>query len=542
MLEIIFITSSKAKLAHAKHVCRDYAVQISKQRHYGIGYTEPRIHDRQELIYQSVKDAIERCEKNIPNAKNKFFIIEDTSVKIHALSNEEEYPGVDIKYWMQENDFLSIDKQLKNLGSNRQVTVRSDLVLILPSSIQKQIKGTYITFTSSVSGNISEKEYEIKTQPLYPWLSSITFDKWFIPKGCEIPLSALPIEMADLHDFRAGAFKEMLHFLEKNKIIRKKRIQKEVLRQGILFPKPDLFIVCGTTCAGKTLLATHLLKNYNYYHIEASDFMYLSYYERHGVDSSVRIGNFAEQALRVNPGIVVDQIIKHIESLGDILIIITGFRSPDEIKCFKQQYRGSLNIEYVFIDAERKTRYLRSQQRNRHNNKQSREGFNTDNQQQENMGLSTLRKELTLSTIENNGSIEDYFEAFRDRYKKRLNSLGNATNFDLKSSLKPRRLEDEIILVLAEKFESDKYYTTTEIAHLINEAFAYSTHPKSKNNVSRHFNQYFRPYYEINLKSGKRYYRLSQTGLGRAHWLMRHMGPHLGCDLLLSSFSLLHTV
>lgn len=525
MFEIIFITSSKAKLEHARYLCRDHAVQISKQKHYGIGYTEPRIHDRKKLIDQSMKDALSRAKKNISNAEDKFFFIEDTSVIIHAFSNEKEYPGVDIKYWMQENDFLSVDKQLKNFGNNRQVTVRSDLALTLPCSIQKQIKtkDTYIVFTSSVSGSISDKELEIKTQPLYPWLSGHTFNKWFVPKGCKNPLSTLPIEIANKHDFRAGAFKEMLHFLEKHKIIKKKQKYQKAPQQVRYILKPSLFIVCGPTCAGKTLLATHLLKDYNYYHIEASDFMYLSYYERHGVDSSVRIGNFAEQALRVNPGIVVNQIIKHIESLGDIPIIITGFRSPDEIKCFKQQYRESLNIEYVFVDAERKTRYLRSQQRNRHNNKLSRECFNTDNQQQENMGLSTLRKELTLSTIENNGSIEDYFETFRDRYKKRLNCLGNAINFDLKSSLKPRRLEDEIILVLAEEFESDKYYTTTEIAHLINEAFVYSTHPKSKNNVSRHFNQYFRPYYEINLRSGKRYYRLSQTGLGRAHWLMNKL-------------------
>lgn len=522
MFEIIFITSSKAKLEHARYLCRDHAVQISKQKHYGIGYTEPRIHDRKKLIDQSMKDALSRAKKNISNAEDKFFFIEDTSVIIHAFSNEKEYPGVDIKYWMQENDFLSVDKQLKNFGNNRQVTVRSDLALTLPCSIQKQIKtkDTYIVFTSSVSGSISDKELEIKTQPLYPWLSGHTFNKWFVPKGCKNPLSTLPIEIANKHDFRAGAFKEMLHFLEKHKIIKKKQKYQKAPQQVRYILKPSLFIVCGPTCAGKTLLATNLMKNCNYYHIEASDFMYLSYYQRHGVGSSVKIGDFAEQALINNPSIVVYQIIKAIHSLDGIPIVITGFRSPDEIMSFKQQYRGPSNIEYVFVNATKKNRYLRSLLRKRRNNKGSRDAFNADCLQQEKMGLSSLRKKLALYTIKNNDSIEDYFEAFRDRYKIKLNCLGNTTNFDLKSSLKPRRLEDEIILVLTEKFESDKYYTTTEIAHLINEIFAYSTHPKSKNNVSRHFNQYFRPYYEINLKSGKRYYRLSQTGLGRAHWLM----------------------
>ena len=528
MLEIIFITSNIAKLEHARYLCRNYAIRISKQKYYGIGYAEPRICDRKKLIEQSINDAIRRCHKYMSGSEGKFFFIEDTSVIIHALSKDKEYPGVDIKYWMQENNFASVDKQLKTLGNDRRVTVRSDLVLILPRYAQQQIGtiDTYKIFTSGVSGTIVNKEIEIETQPLYPWLSGNTFNKWFVPEGCESPISTLSIEIADQHDFRAGAFKEMLHFLEQHKFIQKKRKQKELPYQTGLDFKPSIFIVCGPTCAGKTTLAIHLMKTYRYYHIEASDFMYLSYYERHGVGSTVRIGNFAEQALNNNPSIVVDQIIKNIQYLCDIPIIITGFRSPDEIIRFKHQYKGSLNIEVVFVDADQTKRYLRSQRRNRHDSQKDRDTFNKDDQQQENMGLSKLRQELALNTIENNGSIEDYIETFKKHYNKQLSGLGYATNTDLRYSLKPGRLEDEIILALAEKFESGKYYTTTEIVHLINNAFDYSESPKSKNNVSRYFNQYFYPYYEINLDGGKRYYRLSHTGLGRAHWLRYKLIQH----------------
>lgn len=528
MPEIIFITSNIAKLAHARHLCRDYAISISKQKYYGIGYIEPRIHDRKKLIEQSIEDVIRRCRKYMTCAEGKFFFIEDTSVIIHALSKDREYPGVDIKYWMQENNFASVDKQLKTLGNDRRATVRSDLVLILPRYAQRQIDtiDTYKIFTSSVTGSIVDKEMEIETQPLYPWLSGNTFNKWFVPNGCKNPISTLPIEIADQYDFRAGAFKEMLHFLEQHKFIQKKRKQKELSYQTGLDFKPTIFIVCGPTCAGKTTLAIHLMKTYRYYHIEASDFMYLSYYERHGVCSTVKIGDFAEQALSNNPSIVVDQIMKNIHKLGDIPIIITGFRSPSEIISFKKQYKGALNIEVIFVDADQTKRYLRSQLRNRRDSQNDRETFNKDDQQQENMGLSKLRQELVLNTIENNDSIEDYIETFKKRYSKQLSGLKYATNTDSISSLKPRRLEDEIILVLAEKFESGKYYTTTEIVHLINNTFDYSESPKSKNNVSRYFNQYFYPYYEINLDGGKRYYRLSQTGLGRAHWLRYKLIQH----------------
>src|SRR5689334_9472668 len=114
MLEVIFLTSNNVKLAHARYLCREYTIEISKQKYYGISYEEPRIQDRALLLQQSIADAEERLRKYSPRRKDQFFFIEDTSLIIHSLSENGEFPGVEVKYWMKENDFASIDKALKN--------------------------------------------------------------------------------------------------------------------------------------------------------------------------------------------------------------------------------------------------------------------------------------------------------------------------------------------------------------------------------------------------------------------------------------------
>lgn len=298
MIELVFFTSSRVKLSHAKYLCRDYAVQIVgfREKTFGANYVEPRIYDREQLIELSYQDALLRWQKAA--SKDRIFFIEDTSVTIDALSVDREIPGLDIKYWMAETDFSTLDAQLKTLGNNRRVTVRSDLVLHLPSDLEGSESKSYKCFTSMVSGHAVEREESFETNPMYPWLDNKTFNKWFVPDGCTQPISMLPIVQADQHDFRAAAFREMLEFLETHQKIAQ-RTQPAV--QTSLDFGPSLFIVCGPTCAGKTTLAEYLADRYGYFHIEASDFMYLSYYQRHGVTSKIAIGDFAEQALREQP-------------------------------------------------------------------------------------------------------------------------------------------------------------------------------------------------------------------------------------------------
>ena len=519
MVELVFVTSSNEKLAHARYLCKGYDVHISKQKQYGVGYKEPRITDRNELIKLSIEDAYERWKKNVTNAEDKLFFIEDTSVVIPTLSKDGmEYPGTDIKYWMQENDFNSVDTQLKKMGNDRRAIVRSVVALVL-SKLLREVSGTrYLIFESSTKGAIVGKELPVETQPFYSWLSSKTFNKWFVPDGCDKPMSLLPIEIADRHDFRAGSFTQMLHFLQRHGVIKERSGDSNLPRQTAFFG-PPLFIVTGPTCAGKTTIALYLSNQYGYYHLEASDFMYVRYYENHGITSHVPIADFAEKALLDNPCIVADQLIEHTGETDKNPLVITGFRSIDEIECFRKKYQGRFDIEEVFVDADQITRYERSRLRRRGDTSKTLEQFAKGDIQQDSMGLRLLRQEFSDGTVLNNETFDGFYQAFEDKFGELLKGQ-EITSRKTKSTLS-LRLEDLIILALGKRFDSGEYFTTTEIAHLITKLSPDYT--KNKNNVSRYFNYQFHPYFDISVSGEKRKYRLSQTGLSRSKWLENRM-------------------
>ncbi len=514
MTEIVFFTSSAIKLAHARYLCRDFDVQITgfREKTFAANYEEPRIYDRAELIELSYQDALQRWKKSVSSDEQKLFFIEDTSVIVEALSVEREVPGLDVKYWMSEIDFVSLDAQLHAAGNNRSCTVRSDLVLHLPKDLRKgNQSGSYRRFTSYSHGSIVDREQVIVTNLMYPWLDNKTFNKWFVPEGCEEPISLLPITEADKHDFRAAAFQEMLSFLEHHGQIAKRGtpIIQTQLEAGV-----PLFVICGPSCAGKTTLAEHLATSYGYYHIEASDFMYLSYYQRHGVGSSVPIGDFAEQALRDQPEIVARQVLENIKANRPIAAVVTGFRSPMELAWFKSHYGGHQPIVSVFINADASIRFERSLDRGREAVPDNWERFQRRDAQQAAMGLCDLAVSLASDHIKNEGGRDTFFEIFAERY---LGDWPFPQNISY-NTLSAGVLEKLILKALYEQGEDRDFFTTTEIAHLINRDLP-ADNQRSKNNISRYFNQRFYPYYEIKLIDGKRKYRLSNTGLGKVKLL-----------------------
>ena len=153
MTDITFITSNQTKLAHARYLCRDYNVNILhyKKLFYGKGYEEPRVDDRTLLLTESFNNAVSRWKKHFSGNNGRLFFIEDTSVKIDALSDEDnEIPGVDVKYWMQGMDFEKLDHELKNRGNNRKCSVSSHIMLFLTEDLKNKLKinDDYIIFKS----------------------------------------------------------------------------------------------------------------------------------------------------------------------------------------------------------------------------------------------------------------------------------------------------------------------------------------------------------------------------------------------------------
>lgn len=554
MFKIIFLTSSKLKISHFTYLLRDYDIELMPPPDYGKPYIEPRIYDRDKLLELSVNSANQRLARKaafkeesdavtlpielstsvenllIPSDhQNRIFFLEDTSVVIEALSRGREYPGVDIKYWMRDNDFESIDRQLKRRKNNRRVFVRSDLVLYLPPALRDRNEGSiYKVFTGRSEGYITEVDESFEVNSLYPWLDNKTFNKWFVPDGESRVISQLPIQKALKHDFRKKALDLMLAFLESKRVIRRAEIIPHQIpySQIELFPSSD-FIFCGPTCSGKTVLAFFISKKFGYLHIEASDFMKKVFHERHGLDSALDIHIFAKETLISEPGIIANQVADYILKTQPYRFVVTGFRSSEEIKVLKARLNRE-DIKLIYIDAPVGVRFLRNKLRARSDVSEDINGFILRNAVQDSMGLSDIRN---ISTVVENDNTLFYY--LRNMIKKFIPSESHVDNsrHTLCGVSVYLSLEKVILISLLLEEQAGKIpLTTSEIARSIT-ASLLCLRTKAdgvvvlvnKNNVSRYFNQKFSVNFKVVKVDKVIKYQLSQTGKSAAIALLKEL-------------------
>lgn len=524
MTDITFITSNLTKLAHARYLCKNYQVNILhyKKFFYGVGYEEPRIYDRKQLLAESFKDAVARWKKNVTERDNRLFFIEDTSVKIDALSeSENEVPGVDVKYWMRKINFNLLDQELRKKGNNRKCSVTSHVMLFLTEELKKTLGVTedYKIFKSTAYGEITEKEYSFETQILYPWLDNKTFNKWFVPDGYSLPISLLDISQADSGDFRKGAFEQMLAFLKDHGAIKNRRLMGNQLHLQFY----DSFVVCGRTCAGKSTIGKYLVDEFGYYHIEASEFMTHKLLETHGSKSNIDKHLFASKVLEVEPLFVVNKLIDYLQE-HEIYdkFVITGFRTKNEVDVFfKAMYDDMLHL--VYINSNFEERFKRWRLRRREVDSYSENRFREIDTIQDDMGVGEIEGMPGVKTIDNNtDGLKWFFKSFRKQFLNESNRY--AIRFEEKE-LKTMKisLEKAILITLAIEYRKDesRTFTTTEISHMINHNF--KVLERNKNNVSRYFNQSYNVYYEVKYENKKNRYKISPIGYSEAMMMIRNL-------------------
>lgn len=522
MRELTFFTTSTTKLAHARYLAEGRPIRIQgfRQQTYHAAYIEPRDKSRTMILEASYRSALSQLSKAGYSAASHPFILEDTSVRIEALSKPgEDVPGVDIKYWMKEQTFYSLNEFLLSAGNVRDAVVRSDVLLHIPSGLRAAwgVNEEFVIFTGQQKGSIVSQVANFKPNLVYPWLDNVSFNKWFQAEGSEGPLGSLPIEIADKVDFRRKAFEQLFAFLQHRRFF--STAEKQFALP--LEQKPN-FILCGYPCAGKTTASQHLARSFDYLHVEASDFMHLSYYYRHGYRGPTAIGDFAESALRQKPTITAEKVVEYLaENLAEP-VVVSGFRAPEEIAFLvKEMAIFGKQFTVLFIDADEYVRFERLRQRARPGDDLTIEAFRDRDLQQMRMGLDDIRKLPEVDHISNNGSLAIFLKEL-DR------KVGNeeARDIDVVSGLASIAtvadigLQDAILIALLSVWLNDearKFYTTTEIARLIGRVFP-AMRPKHKDNVSRYFNQDFYAFFEISgTGTGtKRKYRLSNTGYGMA--------------------------
>lgn len=536
MTDITFVTSNQTKLAHARYLCRNFHVSILsyKKFYYGVGYEEPRIYDRKQLLTESFYDAAKRWKRNVSGSEERIFFIEDTSVKIDALSDENvEVPGVDVKYWMREVNFEKLDKELKSRGNNRRCSVTSHLILFLTDDLKRKsgINENYKVFKSSALGSVTEQEYDFDTNILYPWLDNKTFNKWFVPDGCSLPVSMLDINEADAGDFRKGAFSEMLTFLKDNDAIENKHQTYNQLSLQFY----DSFVICGRTCSGKSTLGKHLVDDYGFYHIEASEFMTHKRLETHGTTSKVDKHLFAAKVLQAEPVFVVSRLIDYMRS-NNIYdrFVITGFRTKEEIEDFQKRFHSD-RLRLLFINTSFDERFRRWKLRQREVDEYTEKRFKEIDDVQEGMGIGHVACMPKMNFISNDSfdvssTYKNFYRKFLKDFKKEAVSISMKDLAYVKISLEKAIL---ITMALAYRDNQSHWFTTTEITQLVNSVFKLVQ--RSKNNVSRYFNQAFYVYYEVQCFNRKNRYRISPIGYSEAIKMLRHINHYIGREYVVKS-------
>ena len=522
MITVTFFTSNLTKLAHCRYIAEAFPVHIVgfRQQTYHADYEEPRSKSRDALLEASYRSALEQCRKARIPAESRVFLLEDTSVRINALSTRDYVvPGLDIKYWMQGMTFEKLDSLLKDAGNDRTASVRSDVLLHIPEEL-RELWGTneeYLVFRGEQRGVVIEQEVSFKTNLVFPWLDNRTFNRWFSPADSMRPLGSMGIEEADRYDFRRDSFGKAFEYLKSMGLLRQQFVQPM-----LPLDSSTNFIICGYTCAGKTVAGQRLAEHFGYRHIEASDFMYFNYYLRHGYQANIQIADFAERALEAQPEIVAEKVAEYLGTNWSQPLVVSGFRNIKEIKwLIKKSSDFGKQFKLAFVRADKSIRFQRLKNRRRQGASIKYDELQATDAQQQRMGLDQIETSACAVFWENNGTLESYYELVESgAVLPKIDQLAFEDAAEQLAVLPEIRLEDSILIALLSKWVDENtgdFFTTRQIATLIENVFC-SIKPKHKDNVSRYFNQGFHPDYEISGGDdiGARKYRLSNTGYSRA--------------------------
>ena len=205
-----------------------------------------------------LRRALEEIRKRL--GTNSLFFVEDTSVRVDALSDERNaVPGLRVKEWFQEMTFETLDVQLRRHGNDRGATVYSDIGLYVPN-----LERAVFAHGETV-GTVAEKAPEFEMSYEFPWLTPKTFNGWFIPEGSDKTLGEMEFYESLKYDFRVKCLKALLERIEEysaiinlpNNAYAAPKVRAR--EQEWLFPGFDGLIspvvVIGRICAGKTTRA-----------------------------------------------------------------------------------------------------------------------------------------------------------------------------------------------------------------------------------------------------------------------------------------------
>lgn len=402
-----FYTGNSEKWLQARLLSDEYRLLISQSKsesgkveNYGLG--------RQEMLDESLREAVRRT------GGESLVFVEDTTARIEALSGEGDFPGLETKEWFDRTSFGHLDSILKELGNDRRASVRSDIALYVPRL------GRSVRFEGVTDGWIAEAEPPRRLHPLYQWLTTETFNGWFVPNGSDRVLGLMDLDEASHFDFRERALRQMFERVQEytaainlsTSAYRVLKSERSAITEPIpgLFLEPPRIVVVGRTCAGKSTFAQYASMHHNFLHIEASSVLRgLPWPEDlPQVDSVADSARYAHELLNYHGRAAVAEHI--LAKDGDTLrispFVISGLRTIEEIDYLK----GVLdNLFVVLVESPANQRWERHIKRNRPGRVvATRAEFRSADRSQDSFGLLPVAKDLADLVLSNGDDLDHY--------------------------------------------------------------------------------------------------------------------------------------
>jgi inosine/xanthosine triphosphate pyrophosphatase family protein/dephospho-CoA kinase len=398
--EVYFYTSNEEKFMQARLVFARAGLQL---RHFPT-HTDPYV----EEYSLGTEGLLTRAVQQIASltAGAVVFFVEDTSVRIEALSGSTDVPGLRVKEWFSETSFDALDAELKSRGNAREAVVKSDIALHLPGLARP------IFFHGEVAGRVADAPPGDFQSPQYPWLTSKTFNGWFVPDGAAKRLGEMSLEQSWQYDFRVRSLLGLIERIEEyttamnlpvNAYIRRRR--PSASGQLPLLPKSRrVVVVVGKTCAGKSVFGSQA-SNVSFSWVEASDIV-RGFQQEHGSPSQP-IGEFAKEYLARNGAdVVARRVLQLMEGDPDVPVVISGFRTLEELELVKREIP---ECEIVLVESSERTRFGRYVERARPGASSKIADFRSIDAAQWGLGLLAVAEDFADIRITNEGTLDEYF-------------------------------------------------------------------------------------------------------------------------------------
>lgn len=397
--EIYFYTSNEHKFLQARLVFARAGLQL---RHFQT-HTDPYFEDYELGTHGLLAKAVQQISTLTSGAS--IFFVEDTSLRIDALSGPDDFPGMRVKEWFSETSFEELDSKLVSMGGNRKAIVKSDIALHLPG-----LPGS-VFFHGETAGLVALSRPQEFQSAQHPWLTSHNFNGWFVPGGATRRLGEMSLDESWRYDFRVKALLSLIDRLEEYTAAMNLPVNAYVRRRKTasgpqlhLLPRARrVIVVVGKTCAGKSVFGSRA-SDQDIVWVEASDIV-RSFKERHGSESE-SVATFAREFLADRgQDVVCRRILDLIEGEPDAPVCITGFRTLEEIECMRARIP---ECEIVLVEASERTRFERYVARARPGASLRLADFIATDAEQSDMGLLAVAEDFADTRIVNEGSMEEY--------------------------------------------------------------------------------------------------------------------------------------